>query len=142
MKSATTEKSREIANKFLNSLFKGDVKAIGSMFEGDEAGWVVLGNDQGFPVARKYSPDKIGDLIKAVSPAAARGGNAFEKGVFADGNRAFVEIQAQGTSFSGKEYNNRVTFSIHTGSTGILLIEEYLDTRHLHDLLFDADTNQ
>ncbi|MCU7741276.1 hypothetical protein N7983_27335 [Priestia megaterium] len=134
-----TEKTREIAKKFLETLFKGDVIGIGNMFEGSDAGWKVLGDNRGFPVARKYGPNEIGDLIKAVSPAAARGGDVDVLGVFADGDRAFVEIHAKGTSFSGKSYDNRVLFSIHTGETGILLIEEYLDTRHLHELLFDTN---
>ncbi|WP_145407794.1 nuclear transport factor 2 family protein [Paenibacillus xylanexedens] len=134
-----TEKSRKIANKFLEVMFKGDPKAFVSLFEGDDAGWKVLGQNEGFPVARKYAPTEISELYKAISPSAAKGGRADILGVYADGDRAFVEIHAKAISVSGKAYDNRVLFSIHTGETGILLIEEYLDTRHLHELISDTD---
>jgi len=137
MKNEKTEKTRAIAKKFLDNLFMGDTQSISNMFEGKDAGWTVLGSNEGFPVARKYRPDEINQLIEAVKPAAAQGGNADLLGIFADGDRAFVEIHAKAISSSGKPYNNRVLFSIHTGVTGILLIEEYLDTRHLHELLFN-----
>lgn len=134
-----TEKTREIAKKFLAHLFQGNAQGNGNMFEGKDAGWTVLGVNEEFPVARKYRFNEINDLFKAVKPASARGGNADVLGIFADDDRAFVEIHVKGTSSSGKQYNNRVLFSIHTGATGIILIEEYLDTRHLHEILSSTD---
>jgi ketosteroid isomerase-like protein len=135
-----TEKSREIATKFLDYLSKGDVKSISNMFEGSNAGWRVLGQKESFPLARKYGPDEIGDLFKAVSPVAEGGEGKIELlGIFADGDRAFVEIHAKATNSSGKPYDNRLLFSIHTGKEGITLIEEYMDTRHLNELLFHTD---
>lgn len=141
MSNEKTEKTRDIARRFRELLLKGDANGIGGLFEGDKARWRVLGQNEGFPVARMYRSDEISDLFKAVSPASARGGSAEILGEFADGDRAFLEIHAKGTSFSGKPYDNRVIFSIHTGATGILLIEEYLDTRHLHELLSDSDVS-
>lgn len=133
-----TEKTRKIANKFLETLLSGDPKGIGAMFESVDGGWNVLGKNEQFPFARKYSPEEIEDLFIAQRPAAAEGGGVEILGVFADGDRAFVEMHAKATSSTGKPYDNRVLFSIHTGETGIILIEEYMDTRHLHELLSDA----
>ncbi|WP_145407792.1 nuclear transport factor 2 family protein [Paenibacillus xylanexedens] len=135
-----TEKSREIATKFIENLNQGDVASIIDMFEGSDAGWRVMGQKEGFPLAGKYRPDEIGDLFKAVSPVAEGGQGKIEiLGIFADGDRAFVEIHARATNSYGKPYDNRLIFSIHTGKEGITLVEEYMDTRHLNDLLFNKD---
>ncbi|AIQ48591.1 hypothetical protein R70723_23770 [Paenibacillus sp. FSL R7-0273] len=135
-----TEHSRELAKKFFEYLSTGNVKGITNLFEGNDAGWRVLGQKEGFPIARKYGPDEIGDLFMAVSPVAKGGEGKVELlGIFADGDRAFVEIHAKATNSSTKTYDNRLLFSIHTGKIGITLVEEYMDTRHLHELLFDTN---
>ena len=135
-----TEKTRAIANQFLNNLQNGEATKIKEMFEGKDSGWQVMGSNKDFPFARKYAPNELDTLFAAQRPAAAKGGKIDILGIFADGDRAFIEIHAQGISATDDVYDNYILFSIETGEKGILLLKEYLDTRHIHKLLSDAAT--
>jgi ketosteroid isomerase-like protein len=57
------------------------------------------------------------------------------KGITAEGDRVAVEVEADGTTASGKNYHNSYHFLFQLRDGEIVAVREYMDTLHLFDVL-------
>lgn len=125
-----TESSRNIANLFMEYMLSGQSEALLDLFH-DDGTWQLMGEAEGFPLARTYSKTEIPDLMQTIASAIATPIGMSIDSVMADGNKAAVQFHPMAHAVNGKTYDNHILFFFEIEAGKLRSLKEYLDTHHL-----------
>jgi membrane protein len=126
-----TGRNKQIVTSFFEALSAGRTDAAFAMVADDVIWWV----SGGLPVSGTKTKDEYRTVV-ATNQAEFPATIAFHvQGLTAEEDRVAVEVVATGDHTNGKRYNNHyhAMFTIRGGQ--IVAANEYMDTKHLHDLI-------
>lgn len=125
-----TEQSRKIATLFLDNMLSGKTDALLDLFHEDGT-WQLMGDSNGFPVARTYQKSEVLALMGTIAVPH----DMLIEGIMADGRKAAIEFHPTAKAVNGKTYDNHLLFLFDIEDGRIRSLKEYLDTRHLQEIL-------
>ncbi len=130
-----SDRNRTIARGFFEHLYAGrfaDALALAAPdFE-----YQVLGVPEDFPLAGRYSRDRLSDLMAIIGPTVPQGAHPTITSVLADGDAVAVIGHVEAVAASGRDYANNFVFIVTLRGDLITKVDEYIDTQHASDVLF------
>ena len=129
--SGTTDSNKQLVLSFFDAMSAGRTEAAFAMVA-DDVTWWVPGE---LPVSGTKTKDQYREVVASNQSEFPSTITFHVQGLTAEEDRVAAEIVASGDHTNGKHYNNHyhALFTIREGR--IVAVNEYMDTKHLHDLI-------
>jgi membrane protein len=126
-----TDSNKQIVMSFFNAISAGRIEAAFAMVA-DDVTWWVPGE---LPVSGTKTKDQYRTVLATNQAEFPTTITFHVQGLTAEDDRVAAEVVATGDHTNGKRYNNHchALFTIRNGQ--IVAVNEYMDTKHLHDLI-------
>jgi len=131
-----SDTNRAIARGFFDDLYAGRFdEALATL--APDAHYKVFGVPEDFPLAGTYGKDQLGDLMAIIGPTVPHGTNPTITSTIADGDVVAVIGHVEALAVTGRDYANNFVFVVTLRDGLITQVDEYIDTQHANDVLFD-----
>lgn len=126
-----SERNKQTVKSFFNAISAGSTEPAFALIA-DNATWWMPGD---LPVSGGKTKDQYLATLTAISAEFPDGLTYTVHGLTAESDRVAAEVVSTGTHLNGKAYNNNHHFLFTVRDGQILAVNEYMDTKHLHDLV-------
>lgn len=128
-----TPSNRDIALRFLELCFRGEMEPALAMLT-DDATWWVPGNAEKIKICGWRDLPRIRRLLENVRRGWPNGMEFRFEGVTADGERVAVEAESRATMADGRDYQNRYHYLLIVRDGRVAQVREYMDTQYVYEV--------
>ena len=127
--------NKALVTAYLEAFSSGDVERIGTYLHNDLRWWVT-GTVPG--ISGTYNRDETLKLLAQVTQIYKQGAlRLWPVSMLGEGQRLAVEAQSYAELHNGKIYNNFYHIFFELADGKIIRMNEYMDTRHVHDTFIE-----
>ncbi|GAB4061058.1 hypothetical protein GCM10028775_79230 [Catellatospora paridis] len=127
-----TDRNKQTVTTFFENLSAGSVEQALATLTPD-ATWWAPGD---LPVSGTKTKDQYQSALAAIGTEFPAGLTYTIQGLIAEGDQVAAEVVSTGTHLAGKSYHNDHHFLFTVRNGQIVAVNEYMDTKHLHDLIY------
>ena len=130
----SVEDNRKVALQFFENLSTGNID--GALELSDEnVTWWLAGKPDQFEIAGTKNKAQFAEMLRSIETGMPTGVRLTITGVTAEGDRVAVEMDANGTSVTGLQYQNQYHDLLEIRDGKIVAGREYLDTAHAAEVI-------
>jgi ketosteroid isomerase-like protein len=123
------EENKEVALSFFERLSAGDIDGALDLID-EKVTWWLAGKPDQFEIAGSKTKAQLAEMLRSIETGMPEGIRLTITGVTAEGDRVAVEMNADGISVTGLQYQNQYHDLLEIRGGRIVAGREYLDTAH------------
>jgi hypothetical protein len=133
----STEENKQVALSFFENLSNGDLDGALDLID-ENVTWWLAGKPDQFEIAGTKNKAQFAEMLRTIETGMPNGIRLTITGVTAEGDRVAVEINANGVSATGKQYQNQYHDLLEIRGGKIVAGREYLDTAHAAEVIIGS----
>jgi hypothetical protein len=133
----STEENKQVALSFFENLSNGDLDGALDLID-ENVTWWLAGKPDQFEIAGTKNKAQFAEMLRTIETGMPNGIRLTITGVTAEGDRVAVEMDANGVSATGKQYQNQYHDLLEIRGGKIVAGREYLDTAHAAEVIIGS----
>jgi hypothetical protein len=133
----STEENKRVALSFFENLSNGDLDGALDLIDEDVTWWLA-GKPDLFEIAGTKNKAEFAEMLRTIETGMPNGVRLTITGVTAEGDRVAVEMDANGVSATGLQYQNQYHDLLEIRGGKIVVGREYLDTAHAAEVIIGS----
>jgi hypothetical protein len=133
----SVEENRNVALSFFENLSAGDIDGALELID-ENVTWWLAGKPEQFEIAGTKTKAQFAEMLRTIEAGMPNGVRLTITGVTAEGDRVAVEVDADGVSATGLQYQNQYHDLLEIRDGKIVAGREYLDTAHAAEVIIGS----